>query len=126
MTKATWTTRIKARMEELGMTQEMLANKMGITRGAITHYIAGRRQPPLRQFQKLAAILKVDPAWLQYGTKVNEYEATRTGTEKGKAIQSKSPLPILSWQQVAEFVDASKIGKIEIKDFLPHFYTDKP
>jgi transcriptional regulator with XRE-family HTH domain len=52
----TWATRIKSRMKELGLTQEVLAEKMGITRGAITHYLAGRREPPLRQFQKLATI----------------------------------------------------------------------
>src|SRR5690242_7803616 len=61
-------TRIKERMKVLGMTQEMLANKMGITRGAVTHYLAARRTPPLSQFKKLAAILKVEPAWLHYGT----------------------------------------------------------
>jgi transcriptional regulator with XRE-family HTH domain len=63
-----WSNRIKERMRALGLTQEMLAKKMGITRGAVAHYLGERRIPPLGQFKKLAAILKTDPAWLHYGT----------------------------------------------------------
>lgn len=63
----TWASRIRERMSELQLTQEELANKLGVTRGAITHYLSGRRVPPLRQFHKLAAVLKTDPAWLQFG-----------------------------------------------------------
>jgi transcriptional regulator with XRE-family HTH domain len=49
------------------MTQEMLAEKLGITRSAVCHYLAKRRVPSLDQFVKLAAALECDPAWLQYG-----------------------------------------------------------
>lgn len=119
-----WTVRVKSRMKELDITQEALARKMGITRGAITHYLAGRRVPPLKQFQKLAAILKADPAWLQYGTASSTKTTRQAATEQKDPL--KHPLPILSWEQAAELVDASKIAKAEIKEFVTHFYTDKP
>jgi SOS-response transcriptional repressor LexA len=119
----TWATRIKSRMKELGLTQEVLAEKMGITRGAITHYLAGRREPPLRQFQKLATILKADPAWLQFGEATAKSETLRSVTSK-KEKMVKHPLPILSWEQAIEFADIEKI-RGEAKEFIPHFYTDK-
>lgn len=119
---SSWSTRIKTRMKELEITQEVLARQMGITRGAITHYIAERRVPPLMQFKKLAAILKTDPAWLQFGTVSATKEITPVKKEKTTAAQA--PIPILSWNQVAELIDISKIRNDEIKEFVPHIYSD--
>lgn len=119
-----WTTRVKSRMKELEMTQEMLAHKMGITRGAVTHYLAGRRVPPLKQFQKLAAILKADPAWLQFGTK-NENNTSKLITKREKAVPVHNRIPILSWEQISTFM-GSKIISEEVTDYLPNYYTDQP
>lgn len=118
-----WSTRIRDRMKTLGLTQEMLANKMGITRGAVAHYLAARRIPPLGQFKKLAAILKTDPAWLHYGTNVEKISPSKARDEKREL--TKKPIPILSWEQVADFVDASKTND-EIKEFVPYFFTEQP
>jgi SOS-response transcriptional repressor LexA len=123
----TWTTRIKLRMKELGMTQEVLAHKMGVTRGAVTHYLAGRRVPPLRQFQKLAAILKADPAWLQFGTpSERKQNSIKMTTKKEKPEPAQSRIPVLSWEQVSEFIGTTQIAGDEIKEYLPNFYTDYP
>jgi SOS-response transcriptional repressor LexA len=119
-----WTNRIKIRMKELDMTQEVLARKLGVTRGAVTHYLAGRRVPPLRQFQKLAAVLKVDPAWLQFGTSEESKRNIKKTTEKEKLEPIQNRIPILSWEQVSEFITAPKMAN-DIEEFLPHFYTDK-
>ena len=63
-----WRDRVKDRLKVLGMTQEALARKIGVTRSAITHYLAGRRVPSLNQFEKLAEVLKANPSWLQFGS----------------------------------------------------------
>lgn len=117
----TWSGRIKSRMRELGITQEALAAKMGITRGAITHYLAGRRQPPLHQFQKLANLLKADPAWLQFGTSI----ASSVPVAKKAKEPLNFPLPILTWQQIASFKNPTKIKKEDISEYVPHFFTDQ-
>jgi len=116
-----WSTRLKDRMKALKMTQEVLASKMGVTRGAITHYLSERRTPSLQQFKKLSAVLKTDPVWLQYGL-------TNTQEAKSKKVKSETiqyPLPILSWNVVADFVDIRK-KSAEIKEWIPHFYIDQP
>ncbi len=123
---STWTIRIKSRMKELGMTQEVLANKMGITRGAVTHYLAGRRVPPLKQFQKLAAILKADPAWLQFGTVAEGTQlAKKADLKNDKSEIARHRLPILSWEQASQFIGTTKIATSEIKEHLADFYTNK-
>ncbi len=114
---STWTKRFRIALKNSNMTQEELAQKMGISRSSIVHYFSGRRTPPIRQFQKLAAALKIDPAWLQFGTETAEI--------KNKKIIERYPLPILSLEQASEFVDITKIKRDEISEFLPHFYTDK-
>ena len=116
-----WAARIKSRMKELDMTQEMLANKMGITRGAITHYLSGRRVPPLKQFQRLATILKVDPAWLQYGAGDSK-ESPKKGGKKQKSVGAHK-IPLLSWNQVSDFLKG-KIQLDEKLEYVPHFFSD--
>lgn len=120
---SSWSNRIKERMRTLGLTQEMLAKKMGITRGAVAHYLAERRIPPLGQFKKMAAILKTDPAWLHYGT-ITE-KSSKVSDNKKTSVSQKKPIPILSWEHVADFLDAHHIHE-DIKEFVPYFYIDKP
>lgn len=123
---ASWSSRIKSRMKELGMTQEMLASKMGITRGAVTHYLAERRVPPLRQFQKLAAVLKCDPAWLQFGTAgASKQSIKKLATKAEKLEPAQSRIPIFSWEQVSDFINPTKINHTEVKEYLSNFFTDK-
>jgi SOS-response transcriptional repressor LexA len=111
-------------MQEIGITQEALANEMGITRGAITHYLAGRRVPPLNQFAKLAAILKVQPAWLQFGESKKEAPSYKPSVQKEKARKNAHTLPILTWKDIANLADSTPSDKT--KEFLPHFSVDQP
>jgi SOS-response transcriptional repressor LexA len=121
----TWSTRIKDRMKELGLTQEDVAKKMGITRGAITHYLAGRRQPPLSQFSKLALILEVDPSWLQFGTAEKTKNHFETNSEIEKTNQLTKLIPIYSWEQISSLSESKKIDNNQIEEYVPHFYADK-
>lgn len=117
----TWTTRLKERMKALKMTQEMLANKLGITRGAIGHYLSGRRSPPMEHFEKLASVLKTSPAWLQYGLSTT---TQATIPQPKKADIMNHPLLLLSWDNVKKRADKSKKNKI-VKESIPHFFTDQ-
>lgn len=91
-----WSDRLKSKMHELGMTQEELAKTLGLSRSAIGHYMTGTRHPPLKQFVKIATLLKTDPAWLQFG-KISSSD-TKVSNSKTKA----NGIPLLTWQEVAE------------------------
>ena len=117
-----WTTRLKERMKSLQMTQEMLANKLGITRGAVGHYLGGRRSPPMEHFEKLATVLKTSPAWLQYGLSATA-QPTVKSSKKTDIVHY--PLPLLFWDNVKKRTDKSKKNKVA-KESIPHFFTDQP
>lgn len=111
-----WQDRVKERLNTLGMTQDALASKMGITRSAITHYLAGRRVPSLNQFEKLANALETSPGWLQYGPYID-----LSNEVVNKIISSANRVPILSWEQAVNFVDFTKLNLKEVKEWVPNF-----
>ncbi|WP_240890075.1 LexA family transcriptional regulator [Pseudomonas sp. TMW22090] len=57
MTK--WYELAKARMKERKITQEKLAEHLGITQGAIAHWFSGRREPDLETINKVLAYLQL-------------------------------------------------------------------
>lgn len=119
-----WPGRVKSRLKELSMTQDDLARAMQITRGAIAHYLGGRRVPPIRQFQKLAQILKVDPVWLYYGVQPDPEKPKPYFTAIDQ-VNPITPIPILTWKQVAETSDLEQIDKLKKVEYIPHLYTDE-
>jgi len=107
-----WTGRLKAKMQELGFTQEDLANKLGVTRSAVAHYVQGTRHPPIKQVIKLASILQVDPAWLQFG------KAQETTTQSHRSKKDVNRIPILDWHQVIDFQSDYANAKYEYLDYF--------
>ena len=75
--------RARARMRDKKISQDQLAQSLECTRGAVSHYLAGRRIPNLNQLEAIAASLGVHPSWLLYGIdagEVHEHAATyKTG-----------------------------------------------
>lgn len=111
-----WQDRIKERLKTLDMTQEELARKSGVTRSAITHYLAGRRVPALSQFAKLAEALETSPGWLQFGAYI-EVPSEIANT----IITASHRVPILSWEQAAIFVDLRKLNSTDVTEWVPNF-----
>lgn len=59
--------RAKTRMRAQELSQEDLADTLACTRGAVGHYLSGRRKPSLKQFELIAQALNTDLFWLLYG-----------------------------------------------------------
>jgi SOS-response transcriptional repressor LexA len=119
----TWADRIRSKMKELGLTQEELAAKLSITRGAVTHYLAGRRVPPLAQFHKIAIVLKTTPAWLQFGVSDADSQHTRPISTKSNIPYKQ--VPILSWEQASKQNAARDIARGKDYEYLPNIFTDQ-
>src|SRR3990167_10545913 len=115
-----WRDRIKERLKTLGMTQETLAKKIGITRSAICHYLAGRRVPSLHQFSKLAEVLEANPSWLQFGSPLEP-----PAQKVSRLMSALHPVPILSWEQAANFTDLSDMDLSNIKEWVPNYFSQK-
>lgn len=56
--------RIRIMRNFLGLTQAELAEKVGVSKQAITTYETGKREPPFRNLIRLARIFKVSVDWL--------------------------------------------------------------
>lgn len=56
--------RIRERREKIGLTQTELARRLGIDKGTVWRWEAGRTSPQRGQLQRVAAMLGVTPAWL--------------------------------------------------------------
>lgn len=63
----TWIDRVRQWMKTSGTSQGSLARALDCTRGAVGHYLAGRRQPTLSQMERIAGVMHAHPAWLLYG-----------------------------------------------------------
>ena len=57
--KQRWQDLAKSRMKEVGMTQEQLAEALGMTQGGLGHWLNGRREPNLEVIAKIFKILQM-------------------------------------------------------------------
>jgi SOS-response transcriptional repressor LexA len=55
-----WNELAKIRMKDLGMTQEKLSEHLGITPGAVSHWLNARRSPELEEIARILHILEID------------------------------------------------------------------
>ena len=71
--KSAFNRRVRRRMDQLGMTQATIAEKLGWSQGCFGHLITGRTKMVMadRVFP-LADVLQCDPRWLALGDEVKE------------------------------------------------------
>lgn len=62
--------RIKALRKTRGLTQEQLAERLGVQRATISNYEIGRRSPHLKELEKIASVLGVSLDY--FGVDTNE------------------------------------------------------
>ncbi|SEJ63492.1 Phage repressor protein C, contains Cro/C1-type HTH and peptisase s24 domains [Azotobacter beijerinckii] len=58
---STWYEQAKARMRERQISQEQMAERMGVTQGAIGHWLNGRREPKLEVINQMLELLDLPP-----------------------------------------------------------------
>lgn len=64
----TWRDRARRRLKELGLTQDDLMEPLDVsTRGAVGHYLSGRRKPSIEQAAALARALQMSLDELVFG-----------------------------------------------------------
>ncbi len=59
-------TKLKKLRENSFLTQEELAEKVGVTSLTISRWENGKRKPRLKSIRKLAAVLQVDPKEIEF------------------------------------------------------------
>ncbi len=65
--KQQWYDRLKEVMQELELTHEDLADLIGVSRGCVTNYLHGRRDPRLHHLCNIIEELELSADWLLFG-----------------------------------------------------------
>lgn len=89
--------RIKSRRMACGLTQDQVANRVGVTRVAVSHWERGGADPNGRYLNELAAALGVSVDWLL------------TGKEEGSMGVSEPPFPGYRNVEPAEIPQGTRV-----------------
>lgn len=102
-----WTLRAKQRMKHAGISQDDLIKPLGVkTRGAVGHYLTGRRQPTPMQLLAIANAIKCSVDWLLSGKEPATATTTHTASSEAKIVAERyDKLPLFMQTQVRLFLD---------------------
>jgi SOS-response transcriptional repressor LexA len=112
--KKSWRDLAKARMKDVGMTQERLAESLGKTQGAIGHWLNGRRDPSIEEIASLMKVIGLKELVLNSDGTVNDSDASNV-TNPRPYINAKR-FPLISWVsagQWCEAVESYSLNEIE-------------
>lgn len=62
-----WYEKAKAAFRDRDIPQKAIADTLCVTEGAVSHYLSGRREPPIETIRKLAAMLDMSLSELVEG-----------------------------------------------------------
>ncbi|MGU5543311.1 LexA family protein [Aeromonas veronii] len=101
MERDTWHSLAKSRMKILGITQERLAEKLGVTQGAIGHWLNKRREPSIDMILAILGELGLKNINIgTNGTIVDGHQNTELVPIPASAIRM---VPLISWVQAGGF-----------------------
>ncbi|CAI8711517.1 hypothetical protein PspR32_15005 [Pseudomonas sp. R32] len=100
-----WTDLVKARMRELKVTQENLAERIGVTQGAVGHWLREEREPKLKVLNQILVEVGLPPLQMVSPHQVAENHGSYTVSGNPTTVTGADGLqhdlyfryPILSW-----------------------------
>lgn len=116
-----WTDLVKARIKEIGITQEKLAELVEVTPGGMGHWLNKRREPNLQQIAKILKAVQLDKLILNSDGTL-EYPNEVIGNTSSIDIQPsfKLSFPVLSSVQAGNWAEACEpYTKEEISEWFP-------
>lgn len=102
--KKSWRDLAKARMKDISMTQERLAEAMGKTQGAIGHWLNGRRDPSIEEIAAMMKIIGLKELILNSDGTVNDADSSNVTNPKPHINARKFPL--ISWVSAGQWCEA--------------------
>lgn len=108
MEKETWHSLAKRRMKKLGITQEQLAEKLGVTQGAIGHWLNKRREPSIDIILGIMAALDLKNISIGVdGTIADEHQNMEI------ALPDTRHIPVLTYVQAGVWTETSEIREYD-------------
>lgn len=92
-------------MKEVGMTQEQLAEALGITQGGLGHWLNARREPNLEVIAKIFNILKMPGFVVNADGTISDSRADHN-VSFNSINESKGSYPVISWVSAGDWMEA--------------------
>jgi len=112
--KKHWNELAKTRLSALGMTQAELSEKMGVTQGAMGHWLNGRRSPSLAEVGAIFQILGISGASLNPdGTFTVAEDLTHP------PVKQQYEYPLFTILQAGQFADVEVFNERDALQWVP-------
>lgn len=116
----TWNNLVKARMKEIGMTQNELAEKLGMTQGAIALWLNQKRKPSLEDIANIMRYVSLDHMVLSSDGMVDcSDDGIANVKTPSSRISYKSSYPLISSVQAGLWAEICDVIDVEEATFLP-------
>jgi SOS-response transcriptional repressor LexA len=99
-----WIALVKAKMSELNVTQEILAERLGMSQGGVGHWLNRRRQPGIDDMNRVLHALGME--FLEVALVIREPDATTLDNED--LVHKYNPYfryPVSDWRETCEARD---------------------
>ncbi|EPF2927893.1 LexA family protein [Vibrio navarrensis] len=118
--KMNWNDLVKARMKEIGMTQDALAEKMGLAQASIARYLNKKREPDIDTIAKIMKCVGLDQLMLSSDGYVEYPDEVLANVSRVK-VQPKyqNSFPLLSSVQAGAWSEAVEPYRL---DEISHWY----
>lgn len=120
--KKTWRDLAKARMKDIGMTQDSLAEALGKTQGGIGHWLNGRRDPSIEEIASVMKVIGLKELVLNSDGTVNDTEQTNVSNPRPYINAKKFPL--ISWVSAGQWCEAVEPYMLSEIDKWPETTAD--
>ncbi|MCU8044390.1 MULTISPECIES: LexA family protein [unclassified Shewanella] len=105
--KISWIDLVKTRMKEAGVTQSMLAEKMGMSQGAIAHWLGGNRKPSIEDIASMMSIVGISHMTLGADGLIDYPDSVLGNTKEVPAkISYVKSYPVISYVQAGAWTEA--------------------
>ncbi|NWA27999.1 helix-turn-helix domain-containing protein [Pseudomonas gingeri] len=116
-----WIALVKAKLEELRLSQEKLGERLDITQGGVGHWLNKRRKPDLVMMNKVLQALGLGhlEVVLLVRDRAVATQAPEEQDEQVYDITSAFRYPVSDWQEVATLQDSARgeyAGRYEVTD----------
>ena len=115
-----WIELVKAKMSELKVTQEILADRLGMSQGGVGHWLNKRRQPGIDDMNRVLKALGMD--FLEVALVIREPDASTL--ENHDLVRKYNPYfryPVSDWRKTCEVRESTPTaydkGRFELTDY---------
>ena len=111
--------RFKEALNICGLSQQELANKSGIGKSSISHYVNGSNEPGNKAAYALAKVLNVNPAWLMGLDVPMTLPEPAAGGSDQPAAPSVAPVQLRKDEAdlLSDYNKLNSLGKSKVADY---------